>query len=123
MSHFAQIDGNNIVTRVLVIEQDMINTGLWGDPKTWIQTSYNTRGNVHYGADNLPDGGTPMRKNFAGVGSIYDPTADAFYSPQPFPSWTLNSDTYIWEAPVPYPISTDGTLYTWDEATTNWVSV
>ena len=122
MAHFAQIDENNIVTRVLVIEQDMVNTGLWGDPTSWIQTSYNTRGNVHYGADNLPDGGDPLRKNFAGVGSIYDPVADAFHSPQPYPSWILNPDSYIWESPVPYPDSDGETLYAWDESTTNWVT-
>lgn len=123
MAHFAQIDENNIVTRVLVIEQDMVNTGLWGDPATWVQTSYNTRAGVHYGADGQPDSGDALRKNFAGIGSIYDPVADAFYSPQPYPSWILNTFTYIWEAPVPYPANEDNIMYTWDEDTTNWVTI
>jgi hypothetical protein len=120
MAHFAQIDENNIVTRVLVIEQEMVDTGLWGDPATWIQTSYNTRGGVHYSSDNLPDGGTSLRKNFAGIGYTYDSTRDAFYAPQPFPSWVLNEDSCIWEAPVTYP--DDGKMYLWDETTINWVT-
>lgn len=120
MAHFAQIDENNIVTRVLVIEQDMVNTGLWGDPATWVQTSYNTRGGVHYSSDNLPDGGIALRKNFAGIGYTYDKNRDAFYAPQPYPSWVLNEDSCVWESPVPYPI--DGKMYLWDENTTNWVT-
>ena len=120
MAHFAKIDENNIVTRVLVIEQDMVNTGLWGDPATWIQTSYNTRGSVHYSSDNLPDGGIALRKNFAGIGYTYDKNRDAFYAPQPYPSWVLNEDSCIWESPIPYP--SDGKMYLWDENTTNWVT-
>jgi len=123
MAHFAQIDENNIVTRVLVIDQDMVNTGLWGNPSDWIQTSYNTRGGVHYGSDGVADGGVALRKNFAGIGSIYDPAADAFYSPSPYPSWILNTESYLWEAPVPYPVTDEDTMYNWDEATTNWVTV
>ena len=120
MAHFAQIDENNIVTRVLVIEQEMVNTGLWGDPETWIQTSYNTRGGVHYSSDNLPDGGIALRKNFAGIGYTYDSNRDAFYAPQPYPSWVLNEDSCVWESPVPYP--TDGRMYLWDENTIDWVT-
>ena len=120
MAHFAQIDENNIVSRVLVIEQEMVDTGLWGDPATWVQTSYNTRGGVHYSSDNLPDGGIAMRKNFAGIGYTYDSIRDAFYAPQPYPSWVLNEDSCIWEAPVTYP--DDGKMYLWDETTTNWVT-
>jgi hypothetical protein len=120
MAHFAQIDENNIVTQVLVIEQEMIDTGLWGDPATWIQTSYNTRGGVHYSSDNLPDGGIALRKNFAGIGYTYDSNRDAFYAPQPYPSWVLNEDSCVWESPVPYP--TDGRMYLWDENTIDWVT-
>ncbi len=121
MSHFAQINSDNIVTQVIVIEQQTLNSGLWGDPNSWIQTSYNTRGGVHYGADGQPDGGIPLRKNYAGVGFTYDRGRDAFIPPQPFPSWVLNEDTCLWSAPVPYP--TDGQQYTWDEATLNWLAV
>ncbi len=121
MAHFAQIDENNIVTQVLVIDQETINTGHFGDPSTFIQTSYNTRGGVHYGSDGQPDNGVALRKNYAGIGYIYDSQRDAFYSPQPYNSWTLNEETCYWEAPTPVP--TDGKLYTWDEDTLSWVEV
>ena len=115
MSHFAQvIDG--IVQRVLVIEQDVIDTGVFGDPSQWIQTSYNTRGGVH------TLGGTPLRKNFAGVGSIYDPVRDAFYIPQPFPSWIFDENTCEWFPPIPHPID-DENYYTWNEETLSWVVI
>lgn len=121
MAHFAQVDENNVVVQVLVIEQDVINTGHFGDPASWIQTSYNTRGGVHYGPDNQPDGGVALRKNYAGIGHIYDPVRDAFYAPQPYPSWMLDEDTCWWQPPVPFP--TDGKNYAWDEATISWVEV
>lgn len=115
MSHFAQIDKNNIVTQVIVVEQDVIDTGLFGDPKLWIQTSYNTYGGVHL------LGGTPLRKNFAGIGSSYDPDRDAFIPIKIFDSWILNEDTCQWDPPVPYP--TDSKLYEWDEDTISWVEI
>ena len=115
MSHFAQIDENNIVTQVIVIEQDVVDTGLFGDPASWIQTSYNTSGGVHL------LGGTPLRKNYAGIGYTYDNTRDAFIPPKPYNSWVLNEDTCLWEAPTPMPV--DGKIYNWDEATTSWVEV
>lgn len=115
MSHFAKIDENNIVTEVLVIEQDMIDTGLFGDPSSFIQTSYNTIGGEHV------LGGTPLRKNYAAVGYTYDSVRDAFYSPQPYPSWILNEDTCYWEAPTAMP--TDGKNYRWNESITNWVEI
>jgi hypothetical protein len=121
MAHFAQIDENNIVTQVLVIDQETINTGHFGDPSTFVQTSYNTRGGVHYGQDGQPDNGVALRKNYAGIGYIYDSQLDAFYAPQPYASWTLNEETCYWEAPTPMP--TDGKLYTWDEDTLSWVEV
>ena len=114
MSHFAQIDGNNIVTQVLVIEQDVIDTGLFGDPASWIQTSYNTTGGVH------TLGGTPLRKNYAGIGYTYDSGRDAFIPPKPFDSWTLNEDTCLWEAPTPRPVE-EGKIFVWNEETTSWV--
>jgi hypothetical protein len=110
MSHFAEIK-EGYVFNVIVAEQDFIDT-LKG---AWVQTSYNTSGGVH------AQGGTPLRKNYAGWGMLYDATRDAFIAPQPFPSWILNEDTCQWESPVPYP--TDDKRYTWDEATTNWKEV
>jgi hypothetical protein len=115
MSHFAQIDENCIVTQVIVIEQDVVDTGLFGDPNSWIQTSYNTYGGVH------TQGGTPLRKNYAGIGYTYDSARDAFIPPQPFNSWILNEDTCLYEAPTPMP--DDGKMYSWDEDTTAWIEI
>jgi len=120
MSHFAQIDENNVVQQVLVIEQDEIDSYRWGDPATWIQTSYNTYGGVYYtpGTDTPdPDQSKAFRKNYAGIGYVWDGVG--FAAPQPYPSWTLNSDSYRWEAPVPHPA--DGEVYFWDEPTLSWV--
>ena len=121
MSHFALLDKNDIVVQVLVIEQDIIDTGMFGDPAKFVQTSYNTRGGVHYN----PETGEPsedqtkaLRKNYAGVGYKYDRDNDAFIPTQPYPSWTLNSVTCLWEPPVPYP--SDG-FYIWDESAKEWV--
>jgi len=121
MAHFAKVvDGT--VTQVIVAEPEFFETFVDSSPGQWIQTSYNTRGGVHYNPEtNEPDDGTPLRYNYAGIGFHYDATADAFYAPQPFASWTLNTDTYLWEAPVAYP--DDGGMYEWDEETTNWVAV
>jgi len=118
MSHFAKVE-NGIVKEVIVAEQDFIDTGVVGDPSLWVQTSYNTRGGVHYGQDGQPDGGAALRMNYAGIGYTYDGTG--FAAPQPYPSWTLDPQTYLWQSPVPYP--NDGKLYTWDEATQSWVEV
>jgi hypothetical protein len=115
MAHFAQVDENNIVTRVLVIEQDVVNTGLFGEPSSFVQTSYNTQGGVHL------LGGTPLRKNYAGIGYTYDSGRDAFIPPKPFNSWVLNESTCLWDSPVAMP--TDGKQYSWDENTTTWVEV
>lgn len=110
MSHFAKVE-NGIVVSVIVAEQDVIDTGLFGSG--WVQTSYNTYGGVHR------LGGTPMRKNYAGIGYTYDVELDAFYAPQPYPSWALDTDTCRWNAPVSYP--TDNKLYSWNEETTSWI--
>lgn len=118
MSHFAQLDDRNIVTQVIVIEQETLNTGLWGSPARWIQTSYNTHGGVHYGPDGEPDGGIALRKNYAGIGYMYDPIRDAFIPPRPFPSWGLDEASCLWKPPVPYP--TDGEAYMWNEDTQTW---
>jgi len=105
MSHFAKINQDNIVTEVIVAEQDFINSGAVGDSFLWIQTSYNNN----------------FRKNFAGIGFTYDKTRDAFIAPQPYPSWTLNESTCQWECPVTYP--SDGKVYTWNETDQQWDEV
>ena len=98
MAHFAKVvDG--IVDRVIVAERDFIDT----QEGTWVQTSYNTRGGVHLGQDLEPDGGVALRKNYAGIGFTYDSDRDAFYEPQPYPSWVLDEDTCWGNAPVAYP--------------------
>jgi hypothetical protein len=115
MSHFAKVE-NGIVTQVIVADQDVIDTGIFGHG--WVQTSYNTRGNIHYGQDGNPDGGIAVRGNYAGIGFIYDDVNDVFYAPQPYASWVLNQSTWTWEAPTPMP--TDG-MYKWDETTQIWI--
>ena len=104
MSHFAKLN-NNVVTEVIVSEQDFINSGAVGDSFLWLQTSYSGS----------------FRKNYAAVGHTYDKTKDAFIAPKPYPSWTLVEDTCQWEAPVSYP--TDGQSYSWDEDTTAWAVI
>ena len=117
--HFAEIDENNIVKRVIVAEQDFIDSGAVGDSSNWIQTSYNTRGGVHYAPNSdEPDGGIALRKNYAGIGFIYDKDRDAFYLPQPYPSWLLNEDSCQWESPIPRP--DDDKRYKWNEENQSW---
>ena len=118
MSHWAEIDQNNIVVRVLVgderamTEQESYQWLIDNLGGTWIQTSYNTYNGVH------AFGGTPLRKNYAGPGFIYDYTRDAFIPPKPYDSWILNEETCNWEAPIAKP--TDSELYIWDEDISNW---
>ena len=121
MAHYAFVNAQGIVEQVIVAEQDVIDSGLFGSPSSWVQTSYNTRGGVHYGQDNQPDGGVALRANYAGIGHTYDAQNDAFYAPQPYPSWTISAPTWQWQAPTPYP--TDGKNYAWNEATLSWVEV
>ena len=102
MSHFAKLE-NNVVTQVIVAEQDFINSGQVGDSFLWVQTSYN--GN--------------FRKNYAGVGYTYDRIRDAFIPPKPYPSWLLNEDTCLWDAPTPMP--DDDQMYMWNEETQAWI--
>lgn len=117
MSYFAQVE-NGLVVAVNSAEREVLDTGLWGDPATWIQTSYNTRGGIHYGPDGEPDGGVALRGNYAGVGYVYDAENDVFYAPQPYPSWTISSPTWTWTAPTPMP--QDGNQYFWNESTVSW---
>ena len=120
IAHWAELNSDNEVIRVLVVDDDKEDgqkflaedLGLGG---TWKKTSYNTQGGVH------TLGGTPYRKNYAGVGYTFDAAKDAFIPPKPFASWTLNATTCLWEAPTPMP--TDDKRYMWDEPTTSWKEV
>lgn len=117
MSHFAKVlDGK--VIQVIVAESAFFDAFVDDSPGQWIQTSYNTRGNVHYGSDGTPDGGVALRGNYAGIGYTYDVENDVFYEPQPYPSWLLNTASWTWFAPVPHPM--DGEPYVWNETTVNW---
>ena len=114
MPHFAQINENNEVVKVLVVKQEYINSGSLGNPSKWIQTSYNTQAGKHY----------------AGIGYTYDKDRDAFIPPQPYPSWPLDEEMCVWVCPVPHPNENatdenpgDGKNYEWDEATTNWKEI
>jgi len=121
MAHFAKLKVGNIVERVEVVSNDIATTeqagveflqNLYNDRAVWKQTSYNTREGVHL------TGGTPFRKNYAGIGYKYDETRDAFIPPKPYNSWTLNETTCDWEPPIAYP--TDGQRYTWNETNQSW---
>jgi hypothetical protein len=116
MAHYAILNENNIVTQVIVGKDE--NETYNGQVVNWEEyyggkrTSFNTIGGVHN------NGGIPFRKNYAGIGYIYDAQRDAFIPPKPFNSWILDETSCLWEAPVAYP--TDGERYTWNEETTSW---
>jgi len=121
MAHFAKLGVGNIVEQVVVVSNDVATTeqagveflqNLYGDRAVWKQTSYNTERGTH------KLGGTPFRKNYAGIGYTYDETRDAFIPPKPYSSWTLNETTCLWEAPVAYP--DDDNTYTWNETNQTW---
>jgi hypothetical protein len=119
MAHYALLDKNNVVVQVIVGKDEHEGIYDWEvfysaeTRLTCKRTSYNTQGGVHL------SGGTPFRKNYAGIGYTYDAARDAFIPPKPYPSWLLNEQTCLWEPPVAMP--DDGQMYTWDEASTNWV--
>ena len=127
MAHFAELNDSNVVLRVVVIDNSVADTeangiakckALWGADTNWKQTSYNTRGNVHR------LGGTPFRKNYAGIGWTYNPTIYGFVAPQPYASWQLNTTTGEWNPPVALPdtnVSNGGTVsHVWDETNRRW---
>jgi hypothetical protein len=137
MAHFARIqptDKENIYTvvEVLGIEQDVLNTGLWGDPKEWVQTSYNTHGGIHYAPNSgctVPDGGVALRANYASIGGVYDSANDVFYSARTYDSWTIGPETnWLWRPPVPIPsqqvgVTSGGHIinWKWDNSQQQWV--
>ncbi len=121
MAHFAKLGAGNIVLSVHVVSNDVATTeqagidflnNLYNNRDVWKQTSYNTKAGVHL------NGGTPFRKNYAGVGDTYDQSRDAFIPPKPYNSWVLNETTCRWEAPIAYP--DDGKIYLWNEETQQW---
>ena len=125
MGHWAEIDENNIVKRVIVITEAMLDTGHWGDKANWVKTSYNTHNGKHYVpndhqdfSEESADQSKALRYRYAGIGMKYDTTNDVFYFTQPFPSWTLNASTQLWEPPVAKPVPYEG--WDWDESVTNW---
>jgi hypothetical protein len=130
MAHFAKLGSGNIVEKIIVVNDSVIkdNNGLeqeqlgvdfinqlYNTQDIWKKVSYNTVKGIHL------LGGTPFRKNYPGIGYIYDENRDAFIAPKPFNSWTLNEDTCVWESPIPYP--EDGDVYNWDEETLTWIKV
>jgi len=123
MGHFAKVvDGK--VTTVIVAEAEFFETFVDSSPGQWIQTSYNTRGGVHYKPDSTEpseDQSKALRGNYAGTGYTYDAINDVFYPPKPYPSWILNTTTWLWEAPIPIP--SNDKPYLWDEAAQNWTEV
>ena len=126
MGHFAKVV-NGVVAQVIVAEADFFKTFVDSSPGEWIQTSYNTRGGIHYGQDGKPDNGVGLRANYAGVGYIYDSKNDVFYAPRPIDrngiscvSWTISAPTWLWNSPVAIP--TDGKKYVWDEPTKTWIA-
>ena len=112
MSHFAKVN-NGVVVQVIVAEPEFFQTFVDTSPGEWLQTSYNTYGGVH------ANGGTPLRKNYAGIGYTYDRERDAFIPPKTYPSWVLNENTCLWEPPISYPA--DGKIYAWDESSFSWI--
>ena len=126
MAHFAKVlDG--IVQNIIVAEPEFFENFIDSSPGEWIQTSYYTRGGVHYTSDEegnrtvSEDQSKALRYNFASIGGSYDKDADAFIPPKPFPSWVLNTDTYRWEPPVEAP--TEGGPFAWNEETQSWDAV
>lgn len=118
MAHFAQLDENNIVVQVIVgVDEPYDGEAIYAETtgQVWKKTSYNTFGGVHQ------LGGTPFRKNYAGIGYFYDSVRDAFIPPKPYSSWTLDEQTCQWNPPVQYP--SDDNRYVWDESTISWVAI
>lgn len=115
MGSYAKLNENNVVVQVISCDEEVAK--FLPEPETWIQTSRNTRGGVHF------NGGIPLRMNYAAIGSTYDKQRDAFIPHRIFPSWVLNEDTCLWEAPVPMPEIKEGYEYVWDEQNKNWVEI
>jgi hypothetical protein len=121
MAHYAKVN-NGIVEQVIVADASFFETFVDSSPGEWIQTSYNTKGGIHYDPNTWipsPDQSKALRKNYAGIGYSYDRELDAFIPPKEFASWVLNPQTCLWEAPIPRP--NDGKIYVWDESLKQWI--
>lgn len=125
MAHYAFIDTNNVVVEVITgkDESNFDWEQFYGNMRGMLckRTSYGTVGGIHVNNDGIQDDGVPFRKNYAGIGYTYDAQRDAFIPPQPYPSWTLNEFSCLWEPPVPMP--KDGETYAWDEANKQWILI
>ena len=125
MAHYAKVLNGKVINTI-VAEQEFIDGFVDSTPGEWIQTSYNTRGGVHYESDGITpsaDQSKALRKNFGSVYSMYNSEADGFHQPQPYPSWTLNATTFVWECPVAEPDATADTEYMWNETDQSWDAV
>ena len=123
MAHYAKVV-NGIVEKVIVAEAEFFDTFVDDTPGKWIQTSYNTRGGVHYEPNSYTpssDQSKALRKNFAGTNWIYDEDKDMFSPPQPYPSWIIDDSTGFWTAPTPQP--DDVNKYEWNESTKSWIQI
>jgi hypothetical protein len=125
MAHFALVNDSNIVEKVIVAEQRYVDILPIPEGYKWIQTSYNTRYGLHFGADGLPDGGTPLRKNFACIGMVYNPEIDAFHSPRPYKAWIFDPVSASWNPPMPQPEDalSGHAVYEWDDDNDTWIEV
>jgi len=120
MSHYAKVIGGKVIA-VIRAEAEFFNKFVDDSPGSWILTSYNTRGGVHYASNSHdPDGGLALRGNFASVGHTYDSANDVFYPPQPYPSWTISAPSWTWAAPSPIPAT--GGPYSWNETLKSWMA-
>ena len=125
MAHYAKVLNGKVINTI-VAEQEFIDGFVDSTPGEWIQTSYNTRGGVHYESDVITpsaDQSKALIKNFGSVDSMYNSEADGFHQPQPYPSWTLNATTFVWECPVAEPDATADTEYMWNETDQSWDAV
>ena len=127
MGHFAKVE-NGLVTKVIVADLEFFKTFVDTSPGEWIQTSYNTRGGIHYKPDSTEpseDQSKTLRMNYAGIGYTYDKIKDAFIPPKPYDSWILNEETCLWDSPVAYPTAVDAhgnrKIYTWNESSVSWL--
>ena len=123
MAYFAHLDENGIVLNIVIADKESIESGQHGDPKFWVETDRQTHGNIHYGEDGLPDGGEPLRGNYAVIGGRYDRINDVFYPIQPYPSWYIGPPDWQWKAPIPKPPRSETTVNVWNESTHTWDQV
>ena len=123
MLHFAQLDENDNVVNIIVADTETIESGQFGDKNLFVETDKHTQFGVHYDENNNPDGGIPMRGNYATIGGKYDRAHDVFYTKQPFPSWTIKAPEWRWTPPIPKPPRSETTVNVWNESTLSWDQV